>query len=69
MWGSKIPCTLHKNKSKKMDKKFYEMPEVEVIDLQIEGQLLALSDEEKIDDAAGDTDNTGGSSDDSGLGD
>ena len=52
-----------------MDKKFYEMPEVEVIDLQMNGHLLAISDEEKIDDAAGATDDTGGSSDDSGLGD
>ena len=27
-----------------MDKKFYEMPEVEVIDLELEGALLSDSD-------------------------
>ena len=27
-----------------MEKKFYEMPEVEVIDLMLEGQILSASD-------------------------
>ena len=53
-----------------MEKRFYEMPELEVINLQIEGQILSGSiTDEIIDNAAGDTDNTGGSADDSGLGD
>ena len=29
---------------KKMDKKFYEMPEIEVVDLELEGALLSDSD-------------------------
>ena len=44
-----------------MDKKFYEMPEVEVINLQIEGALLDGSEPGIIDGE--------GNSDESGLGD
>ena len=43
MWGSQIPYTLHKKFKKKMDKKFYEMPEIEVVDLELEGALLSDS--------------------------
>ena len=40
----KLPCALQLKKRKKMEKKFYEMPEVEVIKLQLEGALLDGSD-------------------------
>lgn len=64
VWGSQIPCTLHKTRKKKMDKKFYEMPEVEVINLQIEGALLDGSDPNIGDDGeAGKGSGEGGSED------
>ena len=47
-----------------MDKKFYEMPEVEVINLQIEGALLDGSDPNIGDDGeAGKGSGEGGSED------
>ena len=47
MQGSQnSPATCKNKKRKKMDKKFYEMPEIEVIKLQIEGALLDGSNPE-----------------------
>lgn len=47
MQGSiKLPCALQNKNRKDMDKKFYEMPEVEVIDLELEGALLSDSNPE-----------------------
>ena len=54
----KLPCALQNKKSKKMEKKFYEMPEVEVIKLQLEGALLDGSDPGVI-DGDGDTGDLG----------
>lgn len=42
-----------------MDKKFYEMPEVEVINLQLEGALLSDSDKPEIIPGDGDTGDLG----------
>ncbi len=41
-----------------MDKKFYEMPEIEVVELELEGALLSASDGEPApkDDTPGDDD-------------
>lgn len=50
-----------------MDKKFYEMPQIEVIDLMLEGQILSGSDPFE-DGGNGELPGEGGS-DDSGLGD
>ena len=50
------------NKYKEMEKKFYEMPEVEVVELQLEGALLDGSidgDAEKILDGEGDGNDLG----------
>ena len=45
MQGSAISPAPCKTKTEKaMEKKFYEMPEVEVIDLMLEGQILSASD-------------------------
>ena len=54
----KLPCALQNKKRKKMEKKFYEMPEVEVIKLQLEGALLDGSDPGVI-DGDGDTGDLG----------
>ena len=50
-----------------MDKKFYEMPEIEVVDLKLEGQILGGSDPFE-EGGNGELPGEGGS-DDSGLGD
>lgn len=47
VWGSQLPYTLHKILSRKMDKKLYFAPEVEVIKLATLGMLAGspVSDE------------------------
>ncbi len=50
-----------------MDKKFYEMPEIEVVDLKLEGQILGGSDPFE-EGGNGELSGEGGS-EDSGLGD
>lgn len=45
-----------------MDKKFYEMPEIEVVELKLEGALLGLSDPTSDGPAPVDT-NPGGADD------
>jgi hypothetical protein len=49
-----------------MDKKFYEMPQIEVVDLKLEGQILGGSD--PFEEGNGELSGEGGS-DDSGLDD
>ena len=44
MGGVKSPTHYIKKKYKKMDKKFYEMPEIEVVDRELEGALLSDSE-------------------------
>lgn len=63
----KLPCALQNKKEKTMDKKFYEMPEIEVIDLMLEGQILSGSDPFE-DGGNGELPGEGGT-DDSGLDD
>lgn len=61
MWGSLAPLHVSQTLEKKMDKKFYEMPEVEVIDLELEGALL--SDSDPISDGPAPQDPTPGGAD------
>ena len=42
-----------------MEKKFYEMPELEVINLQLEGALLSDSDEPTVIPGEGDAEESG----------
>lgn len=59
--NSPAPCKTKTEKT--MEKKFYEMPEVEVIDLELEGALLSDSDTTETDapilDGDGDTSELG----------
>ena len=49
MQGRTTPLRLAKKNRKKMEKKFYEMPEIEVVDLELEGALLSDSNTEVLD--------------------
>ena len=43
----KLPCALHnKKKKKKMDKKMYFEPEMEVVELKLQGMLCVSGGEE-----------------------
>lgn len=59
--GEHAPPHVSQTLEKKMDKKFYEMPEVEVINLQLEGAILVDSDPNKpgVSDEPGDSGDLG----------